>query len=219
MTYESERLALVCYGQKMVQNNLVKGAGGNLSIYLRDDQKMLITPSGIDYLSMQANDIVVMDLDGNIFEGGKPSTEHHMHRAVYRHRKDINAICHCHSVYSATLATLRWNIPAAYYLIAVAGGNDVRVAEYARYGSNELADNVLKAMEGRTAALMANHGLIAGAKDIANAFAKAEEVELCAEVYYRAKAVGNPILLTEQEVSETLDGFKTYGQITTKNNQ
>lgn len=214
MRFLEERKLLVEQGRQMLDKGLTKGSGGNLSIYLRKENLMLISPSGLDYHRTTPEDIVLAELDGTIVEGTrKPSSEFSMHSILYKHRDDINAVVHSHSVYTATLASLRWELPAAYYLIAVAGGENVRCAEYATYGTPELAQNAFKAMEGRYAALLANHGLLVGAKDIENALNKAEEIELCAEVYYRTKTVGEPVILDSKEIGNMLDRFQTYGQV------
>ncbi len=216
MNFTAERELLVEHGRKMVEHGLTRGSGGNLSIFLRDENLMLITPSGGDYHKVTSSDMVLMDLNGNVVSGDrKPSSEYSMHAILYRRRSDINAVVHCHSIYSATLATLGWEIPAAYYLIGVGGGENVRVANYATYGTEELAENALEAMENRLAVLLANHGLLTGARSLASAFDKAEEIELCAEIYYRAKAVGEPKIIGTEEVNRMLDRFKSYGQRST----
>ena len=135
-----------------------------------------------------------------------------MHKIFYEKRTDINAIIHTHTIYATTIACLNWDLPAVHYMIALAGPN-VRCAEYATYGTKELAENAFKAMENRNAVLLANHGLLAGAKDLANAFNVTEEIEYCAELYYRTKSIGEPVILSDEEMDLMAEKFKTYGQV------
>lgn len=211
MLLEEERKDVVEYGKKLIDHGLTKGTGGNISIYNREKGLMAISPSGIDYYKTKVEDVLVMDLEGNIIEGDKkPSSEYGMHKIFYEKRDDIDAVVHCHSTYSTTIASLNWDLPAVHYLVAYAG-KDVRCADYASFGSPELAENAFEAMKGRKAALLANHGLIAGGPDIENTFNIAEEIEFCAEVYYRTKSIGDPVILSDEEMELMDDEFKTYG--------
>lgn len=210
---EKERKEIVEYGKKLIETGLTKGTGGNLSIYSREKGLMAISPSGIEYVKIKPEDVVVLDLDGKKVDGDKePSSEYDMHRIFYKNRDDIDAIIHTHTMYATTIACLNWELPPVHYMIALAGVN-VRCAKYATYGTEELAENAFKAMENRNAVLLANHGMLAGAKDLANAFNITEEVEYCAELYYRSKSIGEPIILPEDEMVRMLDKFKTYGQV------
>lgn len=216
MLMEKERLDLIEYGKKLVETDLTKGTGGNLSIYNREKELMAITPSGIDFHEITPEDIVIMKLDGEVVDGiRKQSSEWVMHKIFYEKRTDINALIHAHTTYSTVLATLRWELPATHYMIAVAGPN-VRVAEYATYGTPELANNAYEAMKERKAVLLANHGIIGGDKDILNAFNVVEETEYCSKIYVKGKAIGEPVVLPEDEMSHMAEKFKTYGQRTTK---
>lgn len=213
MLLQEERQLVVEYGKKLIHSNLTKGTGGNLSIFNREKGLMCISPSGIDYFKINPEDVVVLDLDGNRVDGGKePSSEFEMHRIFYANRNDINAIIHTHTMYSTTIACLNWSLPPVHYMLALAG-KDVRCAEYATYGTKQLAENAFIAMEDRNAVLLANHGLLVGAEDIANAFNTTEEVEYCAELYYRTKAIGQPVIIPEEEMELMLEKFKTYGQV------
>lgn len=210
---QEEREQIVEYGKKLVTSNLTKGTGGNLSIFNREKSLMCISPSGIDYFEIKPEDVVVLDLNGNKVDGNKePSSEYDMHRIFYANREDIDAIIHTHTMYATTLACLHWSLPPVHYMIALAG-LDVRCAEYATYGTKELAKNAFEAMKDRYAVLLANHGLLAGAKDIANAFNITEEIEYCAELYYRTKAIGEPVILPKEEMVLMIERFKTYGQV------
>lgn len=209
---ETEREKVVHYCNLMLESGLTKGTGGNISIYNPDENLVAISPSGVPYNSLQKEDIVLITLDGEIVEGNyKPSSEWSMHTDVYKHRKELFAVVHTHSIFAKTLACLREDLPAVSYLVAVAG-EDVKCAEYASFGTKELGVNALKAMEGRKAVLLANHGLLAGGENIAEAFNVAEEIELCAEVYIRARGVGQPVILDKEEMSVMLERFKTYGK-------
>ncbi len=213
MLMENERKQIVEYGKKLITSGLTKGTGGNLSIYNRKENLMAISPSGIDYFETNPEDVVIMDLDGKVVDGNrKPSSEYSMHSIFYKNREDIDAVVHTHSVFSTVLATLRTGLPASSYLVAFSG-LDVRCAEYASFGTVELAENAYKAMEDRYAVFLANHGLLTGAQDLANAFNKAEEIEHCAEVYYRAKSIGTPVILDEEEMYRMIEKFNTYGQV------
>lgn len=213
MLMKNEREQIVEYGKKLIDANLTKGTGGNLSIFNREKQLMAISPSGIDYFKIKAEDVVILDLEGNKVDGDKsPSSEYEMHRIFYENRRDIDAIIHTHTMYSTTIACLNWELPPVHYMVALAGLN-VRCAKYATYGTKELAENAFEAMKDRNAVLLANHGLLAGAKDLANAFNITEEIEYCAELYYRTKCIGEPVILSEEEMTLMLDKFKTYGQV------
>ena len=213
MLLQKEREDVVKYCQMLITHGLTKGTGGNISILNREEGLFAISPSGIDYFETEPEDIVVMNLKGEIVDGDrKPSSEHELHRIFYTDRDDIAAVVHTHSVYSTVLATLREGLPASSYLVAFSG-YDVRCAEYASYGSMELAKNTFEAMKERNAAFMANHGLIAGGSDILNAFNIVEQIEQCAEVYVKARAIGTPVLLDNDEMTRMIDSFNnSYGQ-------
>ncbi len=212
MLLMEERELIVEYGKKLITSGLTKGTGGNISICKREQNLMAISPSGLDYFLTKPEDIVVVDLEGNIVEGyRKPSSELEMHSILYRNRSDIDAVVHAHSTYSTTISCLNWELPAVHYLVAFAGKN-VRCTEYATFGTKQLAENAYKGMEDRYAVLLANHGLLAGAINLHQAFNIAEEIEFCAEIYYRTKCIGEPVILAEAEMELMLEKFKTYGQ-------
>jgi len=209
---KEERALIVEYGKKLITSGLTKGTGGNISIYNRQEGLMVISPSGLDYFETAPEDIVILNLKGEIVDGRrKPSSELEMHSIFYRKREDINAIVHTHSPFATTIAALNWDLPAVSYLVAYAGP-DVRCAKYASFGTPELANSAFEAMKERRAVLLANHGLLAGATDIANAFNIAEEIEFSAEIYYRAKSIGNPVILSDEEMKLMAEKFKSYGQ-------
>jgi len=209
------REKIIEYGQKTVQSGLTKGTGGNLSVFDRASGIMAITPSGIDYFKIKPEQIVLIDVQGGEITCGDavPSSERDMHRIFYKYRNDIDAIIHTHSVFATTIATLNWALPPLHYLVAFAGP-DVRCAKYAAYGTVALAKNAFEAMDGRKAVLLANHGLLAGGATLAEAFSVTEEIEFCCELYYRAKSIGNPIILPQDEMKRMEERFKNYGKRT-----
>ena len=212
MLLEKEREQVVYYCKQLLTRGLTKGTGGNISVYNRKENLVAISPSGIDYPLLTAEDITIVTVDGEIVEGkNKPSSEIEMHTIFYKQREDINAIVHTHSPFASTIASLRWTLPAVSYLVAFAG-KDVRCADYATFGTKELAENAFQAMEGRKAVLLANHGLLSGAGTIDLAFTIAEEIEFCCEIYYRSKSIGEPVILDDQEMRRMDEKFKTYGQ-------
>jgi L-fuculose-phosphate aldolase len=212
MLMQAEREQIVEYGKKLVTTGLTKGTGGNLSIYNRDKKLIAISPSGIDYFLIKPEDVVILTIDGEKVDGDKtPSSEIEMHRVLYERRTDIDAVIHTHTMYATTLACLNWDLPPVHYLVAFAG-LDVRCAKYATYGTKELAENAFEAMKDRKAVLLANHGLLAGANDLLNAFSITEEIEYCSEIYYRTRSVGEPVILSEEEMKLMIVKFKTYGQ-------
>lgn len=212
MLLQHEREKIVEYGKKLITSGLTKGTGGNISIFNREKRLAAISPSGLDYFETNPEDIVVVDLDGNVVDGArKPSSELEMHLIFYRKRDDIDALVHTHSPFAKTIASLRWELPAVSYLVAYAGPN-VRCSEYATFGTKELAEAAYNGMEDRRAVLLANHGLIAGANNVATAFTIAEEIEFCSQIYYQTKAIGEPVLLPKEEMATLAKKFKTYGQ-------
>lgn len=212
MKLQREREEIVEYGNRLVEAKLTKGTGGNLSVYNRTEGLMAISPSGIDYARIQPQDVVVLDLQGNLIEGDKkPSSELDLHRIFYQRRSDISAMIHTHTMFATTLACLHRELPAVHYMVALAGRN-VRCAEYATFGTKELAENAFEAMRDRKAVLLANHGLLAGAQNLANAFNITEEIEYVAELYYRTKGIGEPQILSDEEMALMAVKFRNYGQ-------
>jgi len=212
MIMQKEREEIVKYCQKLITCGLTTGTGGNISMYNDELKLMAISPSGLDYFETKPEDIVVMDLDAKIVDGKrKPSSEYEMHRIFYQERPGINAVVHAHSKYSAILACLNWPIEPTHYLIGFAGPN-VRCTKYTSFGTRELAETALEGMKDRYGVLLGNHGLLTCGHDIGYAFDVAEETEFCAEVYYKAKVVGNPVILDDKEMVNILEKFKSYGQ-------
>ena len=172
---------------------------------------MLITPSGKDYARMSEVDIVWMDLDGNCQGWSKPSSEWRFHAAIYRRYAQAGAVLHAHPVSCSALACLGKGIPPFHYMVAVAGGKDIRCADYATFGTPELSEHVIRALEGRKACLMAHHGMTCFEKDLSRALALAVEVEHLATVYGRLQAIGEVKLLSDSEMDIVLEKFGSYG--------
>lgn len=213
MLMVEEREQIVKYGRKLIDAGLTVGTGGNISIYDSNSDYMAITPSGIEYYQLKIEDIVIMDLNGNIIEGSlKPSSEFQMHSIVYQNRPDAKAMIHTHAIYATTISCLNEELPAVDYLVAHAGGPNIRCAEYATYGTKELAENALKAMEGRKAVLLANHGINVIGSNLEETFAITEQLEFCARLYWQARAIGTPIILDDAEMEMMVERFKTYGR-------
>jgi L-fuculose-phosphate aldolase len=208
---ESElRAALAATARQTVSQGLNKGASGNVSVRLREG--FLITPSGLANDTLQPDQMVVVDMAGQSSGSLKPSSEWRIHRDIYRARPEVEGIVHAHSLHAVSLSCLRRDIPAFHYMVAAAGGKDIRCAAYATFGTQALSDAVLAALQDRRACLMANHGLVAVGAGLDAALALAVEVEeLCAQ-YWRATLMGEPVLLDDAEMDEVLERFRHYGQ-------
>ena len=187
-----------------------RGKSGNVSA--RIDGGFLITPSGLPYADTTTDDIVAVDETGTASGTRKPSSEWRFHLDIYRARPQAAAIVHAHSPFATTLACLDRGIPAFHYMIAMAGGNDIRCAPYATFGTQELSDAALSALDGRKACLLAHHGMIAIGETLKKALALAVEVETLAEMYWRALQVREPELLSDAEMQTVLAKFAHYGR-------
>jgi L-fuculose-phosphate aldolase len=213
MLMEAERRTVVRYGRAMLRSGLTTGTGGNLSCRGGAHDLVAISPSGVPYDELDPHQVVVVDRDGTRVAGGRrPSSELGFHLALYRHRGDVRGIVHTHSPYATTLACLNWEIPPVHYLVGFAGPK-VPVAPYATFGSEALADHVRNTMgTAFNAVLLANHGLVAVGADLPRAFDTAEEVEFAARVFCQAKAIGDPVLLSQAEMARVMAKFETYGR-------
>ena len=213
MILEKEREQVIEYSLKLLSEGLTNGTAGNVSIFNREEGLVAISPTGVNYSELTPEMISIVDLEGKLIEGLKPSSELEMHMILYRNREDVNAVIHTHPVYTTVLACLRQDLPAIDYMIAVTGATKVRCAEYASYGTKELAENAYKAMGSGLAVILANHGLTTAGKDIANAFNITVQVEYISNLYIKARNIGEPIILPDNEMNSMLERFKTYGQI------
>jgi L-fuculose-phosphate aldolase len=208
------RNAVVATALAMNAAGINRGKSGNVSARLRNDafDGFIITPSGLAYERTTASDIVAMTLDGGSLGTRVPSSEWRFHRDIYRARGEIGAIVHTHAPFATTLACLGRGIPAFHYMIAVAGGADIRCAPYATFGTQALSDHAVAALQDRRACLLAHHGMLALGSDLDAALALAVEVETLAEMYWRALQLGEPARLSDQEMSVVLAKFASYGQ-------
>ena len=213
MKLEQERELLTEYGRRMSRAGLSVGTSGNLSIYVPEAGLMAITPSGLDYEAATPADIVVMDLEAHVVEGErKPSSEWALHTKFYQRHPAARAVVHTHSMYCTTLACLGKPLEAVHYAIGAAGTARIPVAPYRLFGSPELAEAAVEACGDGKAVLLANHGLVAWEGSLPKAFSLARDLEFTAELQWRAMAVGTPNILTDSQMAEALERFKTYGQ-------
>lgn len=212
MKYVEERKDLVTFGKQLLVDELTTGTGGNLSVFVREDNVMLITPSGIPYNETTIEDIVLMTLEGDVLEGScKPSSEYDMHRIFYQNTPNVNSVVHTHSEYATVFACLHEDILPLHYIIGSIG-NKIRCCAYETFGTEKLADVAFEAMQEDTGILLGNHGVLAIGEDLASAFSVAKDIEFIAKLYYRAKSIGTPVLLKDNELAEVIDKFGTYGQ-------
>ena len=188
---------------------LNQGTSGNTSI--RQGDGFVITPSGMPINEMNANSMVEMNMHGEAISAGKPSSEWRFHRDIYQARPEVGAVIHTHAMFATTLACLRKDIPPFHYMIAIAGGDNIRCADYALFGTQALSDHAIEALQERRACLLANHGMIAVGKSLQQALDIAIEVETLCEQYWRALQVGEPNILSTQEMNEVREQFKGYG--------
>ncbi|HEY6892729.1 MAG TPA: class II aldolase/adducin family protein [Rhodanobacteraceae bacterium] len=202
------RAAVIATAREMNAVGINRGKSGNVSA--RIDRGFLVTPSAMPYAEMESDDIVAIAGDGTPSGRRPPSSEWRFHRDIYAARSEVAAIVHTHSPFATALACLDRGIPAFHYMIAVAGGVDVRCASYATFGTQALSDAVLRALDGRTACLMAHHGMIAVGASLAKALALAVEVETLAEMYWRALQIAEPRILTKEEMEQVLAKFAAY---------
>jgi L-fuculose-phosphate aldolase len=193
----------------LTRSGLNTGTAGNLSV--RNGEGFLVTPSGVAAEALVPRDLVYMDFDGLVDGERAPSSEWRFHREILATRPDIGAVVHTHAPYCTTLAVLGRSIPAFHYMVAVAGGTDIRCAPYATFGSQALCDGAVAALEGRRACLLAQHGMIAAGATLDAAFKLAVEVEDLARLYWQALQIGEPPILDDAEMDRVLEKFRTYG--------
>jgi L-fuculose-phosphate aldolase len=204
------RAQLIATARAMQPAGLNRGTSGNVSV--RCGEGFYITPTGLPYEALVADDIPLMALDGSHQGARKPSSEWRFHRDLYASRPEVGAVLHAHSPFAVSLACLRREIPPFHYMIARFGGDTIRCADYAIFGSQELSTAAMLAMQGRKGCLLANHGLLVAGRDLTEAFALAVELEELCEQYWRACQLGAPALLSAAEMAAVLEKFKSYGQ-------
>ncbi len=210
MTPTELRRRMVETCRKMNATGINQGTAGNLSV--RSGDGFLITPSSLPYEDMTPDDITEMAFDGT-YEGRRPSSEWRFHRDILKHRPDVDVVLHCHSVYATTLACHHRSIPAFHYMVGVAGGTDIRCSEYATFGTQALSDAALKALDGRMACLLGQHGQISLGKTLDAALWLANEVETLSRLYVQALPLGEPPILSDEEMDRVIAQMKrmSYG--------
>lgn len=213
MSEQTLREEIVAVAQAIDQAGFCPSKSGNVSARFNDG--FLITPSGLPYARTKPEDLIYLALDGTVLSGSrKPSSEWPFHVAIYKARPDAQAIVHTHSPRATALSCARRGIPAFHYMIALCGGADVRCADYATFGSPELAENAVRALEGRKAVLLANHGVIALGASLAGAHTIVAEVENLAGEYLDLLASGlEPVILGEAEMERVSAKFAGYGKV------
>ena len=207
------REGIVHHCRQLASARLSEGTSGNISVRFerQGEAGLLISPSGVDYADLRAESLAWVRMDGDWHGPLKPSSEWRFHRDIYAARPEAGAVVHAHPVHATALAVQRLPIPPFHYMVAAAGGHDIRCAPYATYGTEELSQHALAALEGRRACLLANHGLIATGSDLRQAFALAIEVETLSHQYLLARSCGEPVMLDADEMDRVLEKFKSYG--------
>lgn len=209
-TKQDLRRKMVEICRRMNASGINQGTAGNLSV--RTPDGFLITPSSLPYDVMTPEDLVEMDFDGT-YAGRRPSSEWRFHRDILKNRSDINVVLHCHSMYATTLACHHKTIPAFHYMVGVAGGTTVRCADYATFGTQALSDHALKALEGRLACLLGQHGQISLGRDLEQALWLAIEIETLSRMYVQVLTLGEPPILSDEEMERVIGQMKrmSYG--------
>jgi len=203
-----QKKEIIKFAKLLNQRKLSALRSGNIS--LRYKSGFLITPSGKKYSLLKVKDIVFVNLNGKYNKKQKPSSEWRFHQDIYISKKNAKAIVHSHSTNATALSTHNKKIPSFHYMVALAGGSDIKCAKYATYGTRELSKNILKALKNRFACLIANHGQIAFGSSLSEAFELAEEVDNLAKQYIKALLLGRPKLLSLNEMKKVLNKSKTY---------
>ena len=210
-----QRNKIIEYSLKLNSTNLSPLRSGNISLRTNEDDKdgYLITPSGKKYETLKPDDIVFMGLNAEVENNdsaNKPSSEWRFHRDIYINKKDAQAIVHAHSPHATAVSSHGKSIPPFHYMIALAGGEDIKCAEYATFGTEDLSKNIVKALEKRTACLMSNHGQVAVGKNLDQAFELAQEIENICQQYIIALKIGQPKILSFEEMKKVLAKAKNY---------
>ena len=209
-----QRNQIIEYSIKLNSTNLSPLRSGNISLRGKEDDKegYLITPSGKKYETLKAEDIVFMGLNEELRDTSNqnPSSEWRFHRDIYLNKKEAQAIVHAHSPHATAVSSHGKTIPPFHYMIALAGGEDIKCADYATFGTEELSNNVITALEKRSACLMSNHGQVAFGKNLEDAFELAQEVENICHQYTIALKLGEPKILSFEEMKKVLEKAKNY---------
>ena len=211
MLLKEERELVVEYGKQMIERGLTVGTFGNLSVYNEKENLFAISPSGMDYFKTAPEDVVVLTPEGEKVDGDrKPSSEVDMHRIFYQKRQGIHAVVHTHSTFATALSCRGWSIPPLHYLVAYSG-REVPCTPYVQFGTYELAQCACETMGDNYACILGNHGLLCCGSNIGYTLDVAEQIEFCAELYYRVRAAGQqPNLLTDEQIGVVLNSFQNY---------
>ncbi|KAA0697970.1 class II aldolase [Neorhizobium sp. P12A] len=212
MNASAERLrqSLVDASNEAEALRLNAGTSGNISVRL--EAGMLITPTGVPPKSLRPELVVAMDFNGTWSSEVTPSSEWALHASIYKARPEVQAIVHAHPDHCVALSCARESLPAFHYMIAGFGGDDIRCSKYAVFGSPELADATVEAIEGRTACLLANHGMVAVGTSVAEAFGRTLKLETLARQYILCRSFAQPVVLTPDDLAEVKERYKTYGR-------
>ena len=211
MLLEQERTDVASYCQRLGRSGLTPGSSGNISIFNRAQGLAAMSPSSMAYDSISAADVVVMDVEQQVVEGKhRPSSEYAMHLNCYKHRQDINAVVHTHAPNVTTMAVLAWELPAVHYMLAMAGRATVPCVPYSIFGSDELAEATVKYLEGGYAVLLESHGALTAGPNNTYAYDLTEHLEFCAGIYLKAKSVGEPKILSAQQIDDVVRKFTDY---------
>jgi L-fuculose-phosphate aldolase len=210
---EALRTELIAAAQALDALGFMPSKSGNLSV--RTSRGFLITPSALAYAATEPEDLVEVALEGSVLHGRRaPSSEWRLHAEVYKARPEIQAVVHTHSPLATALSCARQGLPPFHYMIVMGGGADIRCSAYATFGTQELAEAGVAALEGRKAALLANHGVLAIGRSLAGAKAIAMEVENLAKQYLALLSAGlRPVLLSEAEIEQVVAQFGDYGRL------
>jgi L-fuculose-phosphate aldolase len=209
MTDREKRQSIIDACLRMSQLGINQGTSGNIS--LRHQAGLLITPTSVSYETMQPEQIVLMGLDGSFDPAQRPSSEWRFHLDILKARPEVNAVVHAHPPYATTLAIMGLEIPPVHYMIACAGGDSIRCAPYATFGTQELSQHAVTALEDRSACLLAHHGMIAIGPSLSKAMWLAVEVETLARQYHGCLQIGTPPLLPRAEIKNVLARMAGYG--------
>lgn len=210
-TDERLRAGVIDACRELARRGLTHGTSGNISVR-RDPRQFFVSPTGMAYERLVPDDVPLIDFDGRWFGHRSPSSEWRFHRDIFAARAEVGAIVHTHSPHATSLACTGRSIPAFHYMVAVAGGPDIRCASYHTFGTQALSNAALAALEGRRACLLANHGVITVGADLEAALALAGEVENLAAQYSAALALGGVRILDEEEMRRVIERFRTYGR-------
>ena len=203
---------VIKFAKKLNSDNLSPLRSGNISHRAEGDRDgFFITPSGKKYSDLKSDDIAFVSLDGKFDEkGSTPSSEWRFHQDIYLNKNDAKAVVHAHSVHATAVSAHGLDVPAFHYMVALAGGEDIRCAKYATFGTRELSENIIEALENRKGCLMENHGQVTFGNNLEEAFELAKEIENICHQYINTIKIGEPKILSSSEMDKILEKVKNY---------